>query len=110
MIEGYVDRAKCKGTIHKWRINRDNGGNHYLAPEQCIPRLCGMLDGVPIGTSSPTVTDERYVQTYSGSVYKLGTIDPGYSKWLREHGYTHNPRRPLHPERTGPEPTKKETP
>lgn len=90
-----VDVSKCKGTIHGWKLVVDNGGDVFRAPETCSQRIAGKLDGKSICTSSPVATRGRYVRTRSGSVYRLGQIDPGYRAWIRKQKLTYNPKNPL---------------
>lgn len=90
-----VDKTSCKGTLHTWRLVVDNGGDNFRAPEMCTQRVAGELAGRQIMTSSPVATDGRYFRTYSGSVYRLGRIDPKYRAWIRRQGLKYNPKSPL---------------
>ena len=64
----------------------------YLAPEQKAICLQGMVTGHPrregkhgIRTSSVAGVKGRIIATRSGSVYRLGKIDPTFRKWLKKH-------------------------
>lgn len=65
-------------------------GDRYTAPELRPPCLQGVVaDGPRAGksviTSRIVAADGRVVETWSGSKYVLGKIDPKYRAWLREH-------------------------
>lgn len=76
--------------------------DRYTPPEMSQKSLQGNAfghpkhdDGKHIATSLPVKVDGRIVTTCSGSVYKLGRIDPKYRQWLKENFPNWNWRKPL---------------
>lgn len=74
----------------------------YLAPEIRVTHLVGRVyghhrkeDGTRVRTSRIVDAAGRLVTTSSGTVYRLGTIDPKYRRWLRKEGRDYDPRRPI---------------
>ncbi len=85
--------------IHCWALLADP----YAAPElrkRSLTGVCpnhprkGQLDKV-IYTSSIVRASGRYVQTKSGSLYRLGRIESTYRKFLRSEGLPYDPRNPI---------------
>ena len=86
-------------TLHCWSVAED-APMPYIAPEQqpCRKFLRGedpAGTGKWLTTSHIASVDGRKVTTRSGSVYKLGRIDPGYRKWLRDNGHDYYPQNPI---------------
>ena len=78
------------------------GRIRYTPPELQVKALQGNAfghprfeDGKHVVTSSPFSIKGRIVTTYSGSVYKLGKIDPEYRKWLKKNVPGWNWRNPI---------------
>lgn len=92
--------------IENWSVKADP----YSAPEVASAYLCGVCPErvadksrakVP-GTSHKMITTSRIVRsegrlvtTKSGSVYELGTVDPGYVEYLRSIGRTLDEANPV---------------
>lgn len=78
-------------TLEQWSTCYASG-DIYDAPEVRGTCLNGIVTDHPRFDGSSKVTTTRVVEvngrivtTRSGSVYKLGTIDPEYREWLREN-------------------------
>jgi hypothetical protein len=74
----------------------------YAAPEIRTTCLVGRVyghhrepDGKKVKTSRIVDADGRLVTTSSGTVYRLGRIDPKYRRWLRKEGREYDPGRPI---------------
>jgi hypothetical protein len=96
MIEQHVIKK-----IHNWKTVA-SVGSPYQAPETI--GLClkgdvygheGFRDGDSVRTSRVVEIKGRIVYTVSGSVYKLGRIDPKFRKFLRKHRPNWNWRNPI---------------
>lgn len=69
-------------TLDHWSVQQ----GAFRAPE-CGFQLVGRRpDGKVVITSTVVETDGRTMRTMSGSLYRLGTIDPRYAEYLREIG------------------------
>ena len=86
--------------LDNWSVLSDQ--DPYRAPEMRSSRLKGIptghprkQDGKTIYTSPVVSVDGRKVTTRSGTVYRLGRIDPLYRKWLRDQGLEYHPRDPI---------------
>ena len=72
-------------VIHGWSVEP---GSPFQAPECGTVHLVGVLDshkGTPnkkVKTSAIVGINGRVVTTQSGSVYKLGAIEPDYRRYL----------------------------
>ncbi len=84
--------------LDNWSV----GSDPYAAPELKRVWLHGVCTGHPhkpdgerVRTSNIKSADGRTVTTESGTVYRLGRVDPGYRKWLREKGLAYDPRAPV---------------
>jgi len=87
--------------IRNWEVVVSNS-NPYMAPELINPRLKGNVfghpkfpDGSSVITSPIVGAAGRVVDTYSGSKYRLGNIEPGYRKHLRKIRPDWNWREPI---------------
>ena len=88
-------------TINNWSVT--SGSNSpYTAPELIGIRVCGNVknhtifkDGHNIKTSKVENVYYREIYTFSGSIYRLGKIDPVYRKWLKENRPNWNWRQPI---------------
>lgn len=76
-------------TLHNWSTTRVN---IYRSPEIEPVSLVGDVYGHPtrpdgrnVTTSQVKTVDGRIITTRSGSLYRLGRINPAFRKWLREH-------------------------
>lgn len=70
--------------------------DEWAAPEQARICLVGNVDEVGrVRTTYVVVIDGPYVQTRSGTVYRLGTVDPDYLDFLRDNDYQFDPRHPI---------------
>ncbi len=74
-------------TIANWKVV-DLSNNPYLAPELRQSGLGGLVfnhpkfkAGCPVTTSAIQKVEGNIVTTYSGSVYRLGNVDPNYKNW-----------------------------
>lgn len=73
----------------------------YLPPEAVIPSLQGEAQNHPRLGKSPVITspivgiDGRKITTESGTVYRLGKIDPKYRTWLRKNRPDWDWRKPI---------------
>ena len=85
-------------TIDQWSV-REDPPKPYLAPEQQPFRkyVAGILEEneKPITTSHIRKVDGRLVTTRSGSVYRLGEIDPDYLAWMQENRIAYDPENPI---------------
>lgn len=68
-----------KGTINNWSLQSRSGGMCIVGTSEGHPDAM-FEDGSPIRTSVLVEVDPEAetVTTQSGSVYKLGTVDPAY--------------------------------
>lgn len=93
--------------LDNWAVVQINP-DPYQAPEANPPKIRGVLreayttgsgksyeKGHEIVTSRVVDRKGRVLITSSGSQYRLGVIDPGYRKWLRENGYQYDPHNPV---------------
>lgn len=86
-----------------WSVKDNRAASPYMAPEQTTKHLVGRAFGHPtavndggILTSSPIkAVNGRLVTTKSGTVYRLGRIDPKYRAWLRNEGIAYDPHNPV---------------
>lgn len=93
--------------IYNWSIT--GNANPYTPPEAIRISLCGFCPDHPFSsdhlkrnhlkhrvvTSYIVKAEGRIITTYSGSVYKLGFIDPGYRKYLKKTRPNWNWRKPI---------------
>lgn len=84
--------------LQNWRVCADP----YAAPEQGRVWLVGVVQGHPrlpdgetIETSPIASADGRLVTTRSGTVYRLGAIDPKYRRWMKGQGIVYDPTYPV---------------
>jgi len=77
-------------------------GDPYTAPELNPMRLQGVVyghsrkpDGKRVTTSHIVAVQGRCVKTNSGTVYRLGTVEPAYRAFLREHRPNWDWRKPI---------------
>lgn len=86
-------------TSHMTQKNLENwsvSASPYDAPELKIIRLVGRLScGKEIVTSPVVGATGRLVRTRSGSLYRLGDVDPDYLKWLQETNRKFDPENPI---------------
>ena len=82
-------------NLRQWFITDD--GSPYIAPELRSPRLVGYRDDDPkqIITSSIVKAEGRTITTYSGSVYILQDIEPGYFQWLQDNNIPYHEDNPI---------------
>ena len=87
--------------LHNWKTVASNG-SPYRAPETIGLCLKGDVyghekfrNGDCVRTSRVTEVKGRTVFTMSGSVYKLGRIDPLFRKFLKRHRPNWNWRNPI---------------
>lgn len=78
--------------LESWYVEADA----WAAPEQHRFHLVGTVDEVGrVTTTYVVVVDGRYVQTRSGTTYRLGTIDADYLDFLRSNDYQFDPEHPI---------------
>lgn len=79
--------------LEQWAVRADP----YKPPEAADVRLTGLRDGVGHRVLTTPILSAvgRVVTTESGSVYKLGEIEPGYLEWMQENGIACDPERPV---------------
>lgn len=74
--------------FENWCV-RDWLPSPYAAPEQGVPRLCGVVvghphyeDGAQMSPSMPVAfnREHRIFRGYSGRYYKFGTVNPEWEK------------------------------
>jgi hypothetical protein len=89
-------------TLQNWSCFSTGSNDPYLAPELATLRICGEAYGHPksqdgqyVRTSSVVQVDGREVITRSGSVYRLGKINPLYRKWLKKYRPNWNSKQPI---------------
>ena len=94
-----LDKSKCKATINEWSVGEEP--DPWQAPElkrkflQGMAQLPGDTKVKSIRTSFIRAIEGRFVETESGSVYKLGLIDPKYRVWMKKLGIAYNPKQPI---------------
>jgi hypothetical protein len=88
--------------LEKWSCCFTDAENPYLAPECRTIRLQGKVyghpsfdDGSDVVTSRIVKTEGRTITTYSGSVYVLGEVEPGYREWLAKNRPNWDPENPI---------------
>lgn len=89
--------------LEQWATtNLHPDANPYTAPEQRDLFIHGHLygdptfpDGYEVVTSGVRKVKGRMITTKNGSHYTLGTPDPVWLAWLREHGIPFDPERPI---------------
>lgn len=80
-------------AIENWSVHRES--DRYKAPECLENVLYGIVDGEKITTSAIVASQGTKVQTASGSVYRLGTIDPNYLAWMKVHKLEYDKNDPI---------------
>lgn len=95
-----VEQAQEPILIENWSVS--SNATPYTAPELIAPFLVGEVYNHPrfepgknISTSPIVAVDGLLVRTYSGSVYRLGTVAPSYLEWLTEHYPNWDPENPI---------------
>jgi hypothetical protein len=89
-------------TIKKWFV-KYNSEDPYLAPERKMIMVGGEIydhpnfeDGSVITTSTIKDVHQRYVLTYTGTVYKLfGRPRKEYMQFLKDNGITYDGYQPI---------------
>lgn len=78
--------------LESWYVEPDE----WAAPEQARICLVGHIDEVGhVRTNYVVHIDGRYVETRSGTTYRLGNIHPDYLDFLRDNDYQFNPEHPI---------------
>jgi len=73
--------------IDNWSVTKRGGP--YTAPECWFTCLAGHVKDHPRLGNGSVLTSEivgvngRTIETKSGSIYRLGKIDPKYHKWIK---------------------------
>ncbi|HMN10951.1 MAG TPA: hypothetical protein PKD55_01350 [Bellilinea sp.] len=87
--------------LDNWSVGT-TGEDEYMPPELLDPCLAGTVydhpdfeDGESIVTSPIREVHGRVIKTQSGSLYKLGRINPEYRKWLKENYPDWDPKHPI---------------
>ena len=66
----------------------------YKAPELLGSQVVGEIEGHPTHPDGKRVQtsnvvhidhDHKFVETYSGSKYQLGTVKPDYHEWVKDN-------------------------
>ncbi len=77
-------------------------GNPFQAPEVRALVVTGTTENdprrpgkTPITTSRVVEVNGREFKTRSGTLYRLGRIDPKFRAWLRKEGRQYDPREPI---------------
>lgn len=86
--------------LDNWSVK--GNASPYTAPECYSLCLTGTVTGHPrfadgdvIRTSSIKDAKGRFVHTNSGSIYKLGKINPKYRAWLKKNRSDWNHKIPI---------------
>lgn len=86
--------------INNWYLS--GTGGPYTAPELRQIFLVGDAfghprheDGKKVSTTPIVKVQGKTVHTRSGSIYRLGTIDPGYKAWIDENYPDWDPENPI---------------
>lgn len=73
--------------LENWSVVVQPTANPYMAPEQLKSCLHGKIyghsrfeDGSNVTTSEIIGINKDKIETYSGSIYELGKVDPLYEK------------------------------
>jgi len=53
------------------------------------------LDGKEVETSRLVNVAGRFATTSSGTIYRLGRVQPRYRRWLNEAGIFYDPKQPI---------------
>ena len=87
-------------TINNWSTTR-TCSDPYKAPEQSSLKLQGEVTGYP-GldgehhiTTSKIIAAEGLLVTCESRIYELGTIDPGFTDWLKKNRPDWDPDNPI---------------
>lgn len=86
--------AKEVLKLERWSVVQGEP-NPYKPPEQMGPCLKGDLDGHEIVTSPIIKAEGLLITTFSGSLYELGEIEPGYMGFIEDHAIEFDPENPI---------------
>ena len=87
-------------VINNWSTT--SLGDPFMAPEIRPLAVQGVTENdhrrpgkTSIRTSAVVDVSGRTFTTNSGTVYRLGRIDPKFRAWLRKEGREYDPKRPI---------------
>lgn len=81
--------------LNNWSVI--SNADPYTPPEYECKKLSGIReeDNKEVITSTIMSADGNKIITYSGSVYILGEIDPGFLTWMKENNISFDPANPI---------------